>query len=434
MTQLLIAGGRVLDPGQGVDGLLDVLVEDGRVRAVAPNLAREGRFEQVIDARGALVVPGLIDMHAHFREPGREGDETIASGAAAAVRGGYTAVAVMPDTEPAIDDEAAAEFQVLQGRRAGKARIYPVGAVTKGRRGQELAEMAGLARGGAVAFSDARASIASAEVMRCALLYARMLDRPVIQHPEDPDLAKNGVMHAGLVSLTLGLPGKSAASEEVMVARDIALAQLTGGRLHLAHVSTAGSVEQVRQARRRGIRVTCAVSPHHLVLTDEAVATFDPNYKVTPPLRTRADVEALVEAIRDGTVDAIASDHAPHSREKKEVELQDAPDGIIGLETAVPLVVSELLGRRGLEPRRLVELLSLGPARVLGLPGGTLAPGSPADVTVLDLERTWRIGEVFRSGSRNCPFVGREVRGRALCTVVEGRVVYDARVEEPDLA
>ncbi len=432
MSELLIAGGRVVDPARGVDGQLDVLVKDGKVLAVAPSLAGSGRYDRVLDATGLLVAPGFVDMHVHFREPGREADETIASGSAAAVRGGFTSVAVMPNTEPAVDDEAGAEFQVLQGKRAGKARVYPIGAITKGRAGKELAEMGGLKRGGAVGFSDDGDPVRNAEVMRCALLYAKMLDRVVIQHAEDPDLAKNGAMHGGLVSLVLGLSGKSAASEEVMVARDITLAELTGGRLHIAHVSTAGSVALVREAKRRGLKVTCEACPHHFTLTDEAVYSFDPNFKMNPPLRTKGDVEALVEGLLDGTIDAIASDHAPHSREKNEVEFHHAPNGVIGCETMVPVAVSELLLKRGMPVSRLVELLSVGPARILGLPAGTLAPGAPADVTVVDLDTPWTVRDDFRSNSNNCPFIGWQVRGRAVYTVVGGKVVYDRAAEEAE--
>lgn len=427
---LLIAGGRVVDPSRGVDAALDVLIDGGKIRAVAPDLRRQGTYDRVLDATGLVVAPGFVDMHVHFREPGREADETIATGSAAAVRGGFTSVAVMPNTEPAVDDQADAEFQVLQGKRAGKARVYPIGAVTRDRKGEVLSEMGGLVRGGAVGFSDDGDPVRSAEVMRCALLYAKMVDRVVIQHAEDPDLAKNGAMHAGLVSLMLGLSGKSAASEEVMVARDITLAALTGGRLHIAHVSTAGSVDLVRQAKRRGLAVTCEACPHHFTLTDHAVCSFDPNFKMNPPLRTKADLEGIVEGLLDGTVDAIASDHAPHSREKKEVEFQDAPNGVIGLETMVPVAVTELLGKRGMKLTRLIELFSTGPAKILGLPAGTLAVGAAGDVSVLDLETPWVVGADFRSRSSNCPFVGWQVKGRAVWTIVGGRVVYDRAVED----
>ncbi|MBI3726064.1 dihydroorotase [bacterium] len=424
--RLLIEGGRVVDPARGVDGRLDVLIEDGQIRALAPGLGGKGEYARVIDARGLVVTPGLVDMHVHLREPGNEEEETIASGAAAAAAGGFTSVAAMPNTDPAVDNEAACEFQVNQGRRAAKARVYPIGAITKGRRGEELAEMGGMVRGGAVGFSDDGSPVRNAEVMRRGLLYAKMFDKVVIDHAEDPDLAGKGVMHAGLVSMILGLSGKSSASEEVMVARDITLAEITGARLHIAHVSTEGSVELVRGAKARGIKVTCEATPHHFSLTDEAVRSFDPNFKKNPPLRTGDDVQAILDGLKDGTVDAIASDHAPHSREAKEVEFQDAPNGVTGLETMVPVSYTRLVEERGLPLARLVELLSVGPAKILGIAGGSLAPGAPADVTVLDLETAHAIDvETFRSKSRNCPFRGWPVRGRAAFTLVGGRVVHE---------
>jgi dihydroorotase len=432
--RLLIEGGRVVDPSRSVDGLLDVLVEDGVVRAVAPNLGanRPGgessrkEYSRIIDAKGLVVAPGFVDMHVHFREPGNEEEETISSGASAAVVGGFTSVAAMPNTDPAVDNEAACEFQVNQGRRAAKARVYPIGAITKGRKGDELSEMGGMVRGGAVGFSDDGSPVKNPEVMRRGLLYAKMFDRVVIDHAEDPDLAGRGVMHAGLVSMVLGLPGKSSASEEVMVARDITLAEITGGRLHIAHVSTRGSVELVRRAKARGIKVTAEAAPHHFSLTDEAVRSFDPNFKMNPPLRTADDVQAILDGLRDGTIDAIASDHAPHSQEAKSVEFQDAPNGVIGLETNVPVAFTRLVEERGFPLSRFVELFSTGPAKILGIPAGSLAPGSAADVTILDIEVPWVIDrETFRSKSRNCPFHGWAVRGRAVTTLVGGRVVHE---------
>lgn len=425
MSLLLVRGGRVLDPSRGVDARLDVVIDGDRIKAVGADLAGQARYERVLDASGHLVVPGLVDMHCHFREPGREGDETIATGSAAAVRGGFSSVAVMPNTEPAVDDQADAEFQVLQGTRAGKARVYPIGAITKERKGASLSEMDGLVRGGAVAFSDDGDPVRSAEVMRTALLYAKMLGKAVIQHAEDPDLAGSGVMHAGRVSLTLGLPGKSAASEEVMIARDITLVALTGGRLHVAHASTAGSVELIRQAKRRGLAVTAEACPHHFTLTDEAVCSFDPNFKMNPPLRTQTDVEAIITGLADGTLDAIASDHAPHAREKKEVEFVDAPNGVIGLETMLPVSFTALCLKKGLPLGRIIETLTIGPSRILGIPAGTLAPGANADLAILDIETPYAVGGRFASKSSNCPFVGWEVRGRAQATVVGGRVVYE---------
>ncbi len=428
--RILIEGGRVLDPSRSVDGLLDIVIEDGRITALAPGLGgkdREKEYARILDARGLVVVPGMVDMHVHLREPGNEEEETIASGAAAAAAGGFTSVAAMPNTDPAVDDEAAVEFQVNQGRRAGKARVYPIGAITKERKGEELAEMGGMVRGGAVGFSDDGSPVRNAEVMRRGLLYAKMFDKVVIDHAEDPDLAGKGVMHAGLVSMILGLPGKSSASEEVMVARDITLAEITGGRLHIAHVSTRGSVELVRRAKHRGTKVTAEACPHHFSLTDEAVRSFDSNFKMNPPLRTADDVQAVIEGLKDGTIDAIASDHAPHSREAKEVEFQDAPNGVLGLETMVPVSFTRLVEERGFPLARFVELLTIGPAKILGIPAGTLAPGANADVTVLDLETPWTVDvEQFRSKSRNCPFHGWTVRGRAAWTLVGGRIVHEA--------
>jgi dihydroorotase len=366
-------------------------------------------------------------MHVHLRALGNDEEETLASGARAAVAGGFTAVAAMPNTEPAVDNEAQAEFQLNQGRVAQMARVYPIGAITKGRKGEELAEMAGMVRGGAVAFSDDGSPVRNAEIMRLALLYAKMLGKTVIEHAEDPDLAGAGVMHAGLVSMVLGLPGKSSASEDVMVGRDITLAELTGGRLHIAHVSTRGSVELVRRAKARGIRVTCEAAPHHFTLTDEACRSFDARFKMNPPLRTADDVQAILDGLRDGTIDAIASDHAPHSREAKEVEFQNAPFGVIGLETTLPVSYTKLVLEQGLPLSRFVDVLSAGPARILGVPGGSLAPGSPADVSVLDLETEHVVDpESFHSKSRNCPFQGQKVRGRAAYTIVGGRVVHEA--------
>lgn len=421
MSSLLIQGGRVLDPSRDLDAIANVVVEGGRIRYVGP---RSERVDRVIDARGLVVCPGLIDMHVHFREPGKEQEETIASGAAAAANGGFTSVAAMPNTEPAVDNEASAEFVTLQARRTGKANVFPIGAVTKGRAGKELSEMGQLFRGGAVAFSDDGAPVANADVMRRALQYARMFDRPIINHCEDPDLVKNGVMNEGFVSMVLGLGGMPAIAEEIMVHRDITLARATGGRVHIAHLSSGGSVELVRQAKARGIRVTAEVTPHHLCLTEEKVRAYDPVYKMNPPLRTAADVEALRQGLRDGTIDAIASDHAPHAAEEKEVEFAAAPFGVIGLETVVPLVVTELVETGVLSLPQAIARLTFGPARILGLTKGTLADGSDADITLLDPGREWTIDVArFQSKSRNCPFHGRRVRGKVVSVLVGGREI-----------
>lgn len=422
MERLLIQRGRVIDPASGLDETADVLLEGGKVKAVGM-LSLPGT--RTIDARGLLVAPGLIDLHVHLREPGDETEETIASGSAAAVAGGLTSVVCMANTRPPVDHEAAAEYVLLQAARAGLANIYPVGAVTKGREGRELAEIGQLARAGAVAFSDDGDPVRSAEIMRRALEYASMFGKPIITHAEDHDLSAGGVMNEGAVSMALGLPGAPAASEEIAVARDIHLAELAGGHLHVAHVSTAGSVALLREAKARGVHVTAEATPHHLTLTEDAAATFDTNYKMNPPLRTRADVEALVKAVLDGTVDAIATDHAPHSAEEKELEFPLAPNGVIGMESMLAVVATELVHRRGMSWIDLLARLTAAPARIVGIPKGTLARGADADVVLIDPDHAWTIDrDAFRSRSRNCPFHGWKATGRAVMTIVGGEVKW----------
>jgi dihydroorotase len=423
MPRTLIRGGRVIDPAQGLDAVTDLWLEGDRVLHIGsrPDL----QAEIVVDATGKIVCPGLIDMHVHLREPGREEDETIATGTAAALAGGVTSVACMPNTEPAIDNQAAAEFVILQARRAGQANVFPIGAITKGRRGEELAELGGLVEGGAVGFSDDGSPVRSAEIMRRALEYARMFDRVVMDHCEDTELTRNGVMHEGEVSLALGLPGMPAAAEEIMVARDIILAEQTGGRLHILHVSTAGSVELIRRAKQRGVAVTCEACVHHFALTDEALRSFDSNFKMNPPLRTRRDVEAILVGLRDGTIDAIVTDHAPHAPEKKLRELDQAPFGVIGLETLLPICIKTLIEPGVLTWSEMIAKLTIHPARILGIDRGTLRPGAIADVTIIDPEVEWTIDpNQFRSKSRNCPFAGWRVRGRAHTVLVAGQVKY----------
>ncbi len=417
---LRISNGRVIDPSQEIDQVMDVWIEGSQVFALGsqPNL----RAEQNIDAIGKIVCPGLIDMHVHLREPGHEEDETIASGAEAALAGGFTTVACMADTEPALDNQAAADFVLLQAARAGKANVVPVGAVTKGRKGQELAEIGGLVDGGAVAFSDDDAAITSAEIMRRALEYCRMFDRAVLSHCEDADLTRGGLMHEGHESMLLGLRGMPSTAEEVMVYRDIALAEMTCGRLHILHVSTAGSVELIRRARERGVHVTAGACPHHFTLTDESLRSFDSNFKVQPPLRTLDDVRAIIAGLKDGTLEVIASDHSPRASEKKMRELDQAPFGMVGLETLLPVCVTHLVEPGHLTWSQLIGRLTIHPARVLGLRKGTLRPGADADVTVIDPAVRWRIDmNRFRSRSRNSPYHGKEVMGRAVATIVGGR-------------
>jgi dihydroorotase len=426
MGTLLIRGGRVVDPSQGIDRVDDVLVRDGQVVSVGQSAAQTlGRADETIDAAGLVVCPGLVDMHVHLREPGREEDETIETGARAAVAGGFTSVACIPNTEPPIDTQAAVEFVHQKAARADACNVFVVACVSRGREGKELAEIGRLVEAGAVAFSDDGAPVADAELMRRALEYCRMFDRPILAHEEVLELSRGGVMHEGLVSMVLGLPGMPAAAEEVMIGRDIALAEATGGRLHVMHVSTAGGVGLIREAKRRGARVTAEACPHHFTLTDESLKTFDSNHKMSPPLRTAADVEGIIEGLVDGTIDCIATDHAPHAREKKMLELDRAPFGILGLETAVGLSVTRLVSTGRIGWPRLVEALSTLPAKILGIARGTLRPGAVADITLIDPELSWRVDVAkFRSKSVNSPFDGWTLKGRAVATIVGGRVKY----------
>jgi dihydroorotase len=432
MTILRIANGRVIDPSQHLDLVADVWVRGDRIAGVGP---QPGLYaDRTLDGTGKIVCPGLIDMHVHLREPGREEDETIATGTAAALAGGITSVACMPNTEPPLDNQAAAEFIYLQAQRAGGANVFPVGCITKGRQGAELAEIGGLVDGGAVAFTDDDHPVVSAEIMRRALEYCRMFDRPVLSHAEDVELTRGGIMNEGLESMRLGLRGMPAAAEEVLIHRDIELARLTGGRLHVLHVSTAGGVELIRRAKERGVRVTAEVCPHHLALTDKALRSFDSNFKMNPPLRTPADVAALIAGLKDGTIDVLTSDHTPQAPEKKLRELDQAPFGVIGLETLLPICIVTLVEPGHLSWSQLIDKLTVAPARVLGIERGTLKTEAVADVSIIDPGVEWLIdAEQFRSKSRNTPFQSRRVRGRADTVLVRGVVKYDsgARAGQP---
>jgi dihydroorotase len=426
MATLLIRGGRVIDPAQNIDRIDDVLVRDGLVISIGHDGGQPlGRADETIEAGGLIVAPGLVDMHVHLREPGREEDETIETGTRAALAGGFTSVACIPNTEPPIDTQAAVEFIHQKAARADTCNVFVVACVSRGREGKELAEIGRLVEAGAVAFSDDGAPVYDAELMRRALEYCRMFDKPILAHEEVLELSRGGVMNEGLVSLLLGLPGMPAAAEDVMIGRDIILTEATGGRLHVMHVSTAGGVALVRDAKRRGVRVTAEACPHHFTLTDESLRGFDSNYKMSPPLRTATDVEAIIEGLVDGTIDCIATDHAPHAREKKMLELDRAPFGILGLETAVGLSVTRLVATGRIGWPRLIEALSTLPARILGINRGTLRPGAVADITLIDPERSWQVDiNTFRSKSVNSPFHGWTLRGRAVATIVGGRIKY----------
>ncbi len=428
---LLLRGGRVIDPSRNFDEPADVLIQDGKIAAVGRGVGAPDGTD-VRDVRDHVVAPGLVDVHVHLREPGNEDVETVATGARAAAAGGFTAVCAMPNTDPVTDNQAAVGFIVRQSVRAGLTRVYPIGAISVGQRGERLSEFGEMVGAGAVAVSDDGKPVVSSHLMRTALEYARTFDIPVADHCEEPTLADGGVMHEGLVSARLGLKGIPSAAEEIMVARDAVLAGLTGGHVHLCHMSTRGSVELIRRAKEQGIRVTAEVTPHHLVLTDRACERYDTHAKMNPPLREAADVAALRAALKEGVVDCIASDHAPHAYDAKEAAFDDAPFGIIGLETAFGVAYTELVVNGILTLPELIHRMSTAPASVFGLPGGggTLGQGAVADIVVLDVTDPWTVDPTaFCSKSRNTPFAGRVLTGRAVLTLVGGKIVH--QVEAP---
>ena len=423
--KILLAGGRVVDPSQGFDDVSDVLLVDGTIASVGPGLDAPEDAE-VVDCAGLLVVPGLIDVHVHLREPGEEHKETIATGARAAAAGGFTAICAMPNTDPAIDDPAAVGFVLAEGRRAQAARVYPVGCISVGRSGERLAPVGEMVAAGAVAITDDGSPIMNSGLMRLALEYAQTFGIPVADHPEDLGLSAAGHMNEGLIATRLGLGGKPNAAEDIHIIRDILLAELTGGHIHLQHVSTRYGVESIRQAKARGVHVTAEASPHHLVLTEEAVEGYRTDAKMNPPLRTSEDVSAVRAGLADGTLDMIATDHAPHHYDEKEAAFDDAPDGIVGLETAVGILLTNIVGEGVIDVPTLIERMSCQPARAFGLPGGTLTEGSPADVTVIDPTLEWTVDRtVFESKSRNTPFDGVVLTGAPRRTIVEGRTVWE---------
>jgi len=427
MSEILIQGGRVVDPSQGIDEKLDVLIADGKVVRLDERII-PSRGAEVVDADGLVVAPGFVDLHVHLREPGFEHKETIATGTAAAAAGGYTSVCAMANTKPVIDDAPTVSFLVRRIRETAKVRVFPIGAVSKGLKGEELAEIGSMKAEGIIAVSDDGRPIVNGNLMRRALEYASMFGLPVVVHEEDPSLAPGGVMNEGWTATRLGLAGWPNVAESSMVARDVELAALVReARLHVAHVSTRGSLDALRRARAENLPVSCEVTPHHLTLTDEDVATsgYDTRFKMNPPLRADADRRALVDALADGTIDCIATDHAPHHSDEKALEFADAPFGVIGLETAFAVLHDALVVPRLVSLSRLVEAMSVAPARLFGLPHGTLRAGTAADLVLLSTSRQTAVTlETIRSRSKNSPYLGRTFRGRVERTFVDGREVF----------
>ena len=423
MEALILRGGQVIDPAQGLDRPADLVLADGKVAEIlSPGAKAKGRE---INVAGMLVSPGLVDIHVHLREPGFEYKETIETGALGAVAGGITSLVAMPNTEPPPDNAEAVRGFYERTMRAA-CHVYTVGTITKERKGADLAEMADLIAAGAVGFSDDGDPVKNSRILLNAMEYCRPLGKPILSHCEDTDLAEGGYMNEGLVSAELGIPGIPSVAEALGTARDIMLAEYAGAHLHICHVSARESVEVIRRAKRdKRTKITAETAPHYLALTDEAIKTFDTNAKMNPPLRTKADQEALREGLRDGTIDAIATDHAPHAPEEKQVEFDAAPFGVLGLETSLGVVWTELVLPGVLTPMQVIEKMATNPARICGLTGGTLAPGAAADVTVIDPRRVWTVPKTFRSKSHNSPFVGRELTGKAVLTIVDGQVRFD---------
>jgi dihydroorotase len=428
MMKRLLKGGRVVDPANGRDGVFDVFIDNGRIARVGRDLPIASDVTVVEIPSGLLVCPGLIDMHVHLREPGQEHKETVATGTAAAVAGGFTAVACMPNTSPVNDNAGVTEYILKKAAEANLARVYPIGAVSRGQRGEELADIAELREAGCVAVTDDGRPVATALLMRRALEYTQMFGIPVIEHCEEQTLKADGVAHEGFHASRLGLRGIPGEAESIMALRDISLAELTGGIVHIAHLSARQTLDAVRYGKSRGIQVTCEVTPHHFVLTDERLGSpvpYDTNAKMNPPLREQADRDAMLKGLADGSVDVIATDHAPHHYDEKHVEFDHAPFGITGLETAVSLCFDRLVHAGALSLARLIELLSVNPARILGVPGGSLSDGSAADISLLAPDLAVTISaKTMRSKSKNTPFDGWQVRGGIAATIVGGRTVY----------
>lgn len=423
LSSILIKGARVVDPASKLDAARDVLVRQGKVARIERSIT--DRKARLVRAKDQVVVPGLVDLHCHLRDPGRPDEETIASGSAAAVAGGFTSICCMPNTEPTIDNESTVNYIYKEAARVDLCDVLPVGAITKGRAGRELTEFGELLNAGVKAFSDDGDTVADSGVFRHALEYSKAFDVPIFEHALDKELARDGLMNEGLVSTRLGLKGSPAIAEEVIVARDLLLARFTGARLHICHVSTGGAVELIRRAKREGVRVTCETCPHYFYFNDDVLESFDANYKVNPPIRREADRQAIIEGLKDGTIDCIATDHAPHCRAEKELEFAGAPFGMIGLETAVSLAVMELIGRQRMDWLDVIGKLTVNPAGIIRIPAGRISAGAAADLTLIAPDEKWRVSEAeIRSRSKNTPHLGHELKGRVTAVLRHGRVKY----------
>ena len=426
LTKLLIKGARVIDPASNLDAKRDILIKDRKIARIEKSVG--DRKARVLNARDLIVVPGLLDLHCHLRDPGRPDEETIETGSHAAVAGGFTSICCMPNTDPAIDNDGIVNYIYKEAARIGLCNVFPIGAITKNRDGRELTEFGELLKAGAKGFSDDGDTVADSNVLRHAMEYSRIFDVPIFEHPIDKNLAQDGLMNEGLVSTRLGLKGSPAIAEELIVARDLLLARFTGARLHLCHISTEGAVNLIREAKKKGVRVTCETCPHYFYFNDEALVSFDANYKVNPPIRSENDRQAIIEGLKDGTIDCIATDHAPHCQAEKELEFASAPYGMIGFETTMSLIIMELINKEKMGWLDVIKKMTVNPAKLIRTKAGSIGLGAIADITMIAPDRKWRVAEdKIKSRSKNTPLLGRELKGRVKSVVLKGVVKYSLK-------
>ncbi len=426
MSNILLKGARVIDPASNLDAKRDILIKDRKVARIEKSVT--DKKARILNARDLIVVPGLIDLHCHLRDPGRPDEETIETGSQAAVAGGFTSICCMPNTDPAIDNDGIVNYIYKEAARVGLCNVFPISAITKNREGKELTEFGELLRAGAKGFSDDGDTVADNNVMRHAFEYSRVFDVPIFEHPIDKNLAQDGLMNEGLVSTRLGLKGSPAIAEELIVARDLLLAKFTGAHLHLCHISTKGAVELIRRAKKEGVRVTCETCPHYFYFNDEVLESFDANYKVNPPIRSEADRQAIIEGLKDGTIDCIATDHAPHCQAEKELEFANAPYGMIGFETAVSLIIMELINKQKMSWLDVITKMTVNPARLIKISAGTISSGMVANVTMIAPDKRWKVTEdKIRSRSKNTPLMDTELKGRVKSVILKGVVKYSLK-------